>query len=826
MSRSLIPLKISESYDGYEVGGKARNLFKLLRAGLPVPEGWIIPAEEFIDHLIASDLAESAHAIFTDGEVARCSDLHKSILGVDLQPRLLQALSNLPTGSLAVRSSASVEDGALGSYSGLFSTFLGVDTNHLQDAVKGVWASVFAPEVLSYHRQITSGSDNYPAMSVLIMPLLDAHLSGVAFSADPSDGNPFRICISTCWGLGTRIVDGSEDGSSYTLDLDTLDTVAVSIGNQSKGDFLQSDGRVTARAVGADVSLSQDQLRELGQAVRRIDATLDARVDVEFAFTDCTLMILQAREILRLPPFFPDDPRETSDQCGIRHHTSTDPLKPLVRDLITRPIQHPQIPTPPWPMESMLISCVHGRAFGHWPPEPPLIRTRGEAFLRKMENWDDPEEHFFAYHEWTKNACERVLPPIRQSCARLLALSKDELAELASSRMIALFREALDLEYQGHVFYLSPSWTTSHYVEMTETLLQSWLSFPKPPPRVYSTPAEQLAMEMIQGAPTLTHARDIELQQVALGSGNLDEFICRWGYSYIIRDEHIYLDRWKSWREDPRPLRQAIEQMQRAVDQRPLTARLVESRAKADETLSLTLQRLATADQDRSTKRARLLAACVHFGRVHFRWKDDRDLVWSLTQATLRWILLEVARRLVAAGAVTKIDDVFLFDVKELYSFLGGSDSRGDEFSDIAEQRRCDQIRLNRYTLAVRPGAESPAPPEGGVMIGIPTGNGIAEGKAHIVRDASALADLADLEEGDILVLIGEGKIGLTMFFPQIAGLVYSSGNGFSHEVNILRELGKPAIVSVGENAALIEEGEPLRIDATKGTVTRLQQVG
>ena len=111
-------------------------------------------------------------------------------------------------------------------------------------------------------------------------------------------------------------------------------------------------------------------------------------------------------------------------------------------------------------------------------------------------------------------------------------------------------------------------------------------------------------------------------------------------------------------------------------------------------------------------------------------------------------------------------------------------------------------------------------------MIGIPTGAGIAEGRAHIVRENTALADLAELEEGDILVFLGEGKVGLTMFFPQIAGLAYSCGNGFSHEVNILRELGKPTIVSLGENAYEIEEGEYLRIDAGKGTVTRLQHAG
>jgi phosphohistidine swiveling domain-containing protein len=441
-----------------------------------------------------------------------------------------------------------------------------------------------------------------------------------------------------------------------------------------------------------------------------------------------------------------------------------------------------------------------------------------------MEAWDAPEEHFAAYHEWTKDTYERILPPIREGCRRLLSLSEQKLVELAPPRLGDLLKEALDLECQAHVFYVSSSWPTSHYVELTETLLQSWMRFASPPPRVYSTPAEQLALELIQGTPTLTHARDAELQQIALGHGDLDGFICRWGYSYITRDEQLYFDRWRSWREDPQPLRQAIEQMQRATNQRLLVELLEESRGRAEVALSRTTQQLAAIDPDRYTQRVRLLTACMHFGRAHFRMKDDRDLVWSHTQAALRWIVLEVGRRLVAEGVVMKGDDLFLFTPQEFLGFLGhGRPLATVAFSAIAEQRRCDQKRLARYTLATAPSAMSPAPPEGGIMIGIPTGYGIAEGRAHIVRETTALADLAGLEEGDILVFLGEGKVGLTMFFPQIAGLVYSNGNGICHESNLCRELGKPAIVSLGENAYLIEEGEGLRIDAGKGTVTRLR---
>ena len=284
------------------------------------------------------------------------------------------------------------------------------------------------------------------------------------------------------------------------------------------------------------------------------------------------------------------------------------------------------------------------------------------------------------------------------------------------------------------------------------------------------------------------------------------------------------MNRWKSWREDAHPLEYAIEQMQRAGNKRPLDQRLAPSRKRADQALARAIEQLRALFPKQHEQKTQILTAYVQFGRTHFRMKDDRDLIWSHAQAALRWILREAARRFIAHGVIPSDDDVFLFTSSELLGFFADGSSIPDEASATADQRRQEQKRLARFTLDVRGEAESPAPPEGGVMIGLPTGSGIAEGKAHIVHEDTALADLEGLEDGDILVLIGEGKVGLTMFFPQIAGLVYENGNGFCHEVNILRELGKPAIVSLGENAYLIEEGERLRIDAGKGTVTRLQQ--
>ena len=186
--------------------------------------------------------------------------------------------------------------------------------------------------------------------------------------------------------------------------------------------------------------------------------------------------------------------------------------------------------------------------------------------------------------------------------------------------------------------------------------------------------------------------------------------------------------------------------------------------------------------------------------------------------------MLEVARRLCADGVAASVDDLFLSLPEELSGFLGGGEGVPSELAKVIEKRRSEPARLARYTLLLTPYVEDPPPPAGNVIEGVPGSPGRAAGRAHIVRDTSLMDDIAGLREGDILVLLGEGKVGLTMFLPQIAGLVYENGNGICHESNICRELGKPSVVCLGANVCLLREGERLHIDGNQGNVVRLEQ--
>jgi pyruvate,water dikinase len=112
------------------VGGKAVGLAALARAGLIIPDTWVVP----VDSTPGDELAGLA----------------------DVAPRW------------AVRSSATVEDGGTRSYAGMFRTDLDVPVSGLSDAIRRVQASARSSRVAAY-RSWTRDDGEF-GVAVLLQP--------------------------------------------------------------------------------------------------------------------------------------------------------------------------------------------------------------------------------------------------------------------------------------------------------------------------------------------------------------------------------------------------------------------------------------------------------------------------------------------------------------------------------------------------------------------------------------------------------------------------------------------------------------------------------
>src|SRR5262249_13409601 len=121
--------------------------------------------------------------------------------------------------TVAVRSSASDEDGAQHSFAGQLDSFLFVPPGDVARKAAAVWQSGFSERVFAYRQ--AHGLDALPrGPAVLIQRLVNADAAGVAFGADRVTGRRGVAVVSAVFGLGTALVSGECDADTYHVGLD------------------------------------------------------------------------------------------------------------------------------------------------------------------------------------------------------------------------------------------------------------------------------------------------------------------------------------------------------------------------------------------------------------------------------------------------------------------------------------------------------------------------------------------------------------------------------------------------------------------------------
>ncbi len=292
-------------------GGKAGALGALLRAGLPVPDGFVVPFAAYLAAVRDLDLGRFAGEPDDVDAVRRTIEtrpVHAAV--IDALGRALDEIGDPP---MAVRSSAAREDTGQASAAGQHESFLAVHgVGAVAEAVRACWASLFSPRAIAY--RAASGGDDQPSddlsMAVIVQRHLDAEISGVMFTpAAPHDATR----IEASWGLGPSIVEGKVTPDAYRVAEDG--SVAHTVADKQK----RLDRRGT-RLVIRDVptaarnqptvdDATATQLARLGE---QIAAVLGGPQDIEWAIADGRTWILQARPVTAAPPP-PTSPSGASD---------------------------------------------------------------------------------------------------------------------------------------------------------------------------------------------------------------------------------------------------------------------------------------------------------------------------------------------------------------------------------------------------------------------------------------------------------------------------------------------------------------------------------
>jgi pyruvate,water dikinase len=287
------------------VGPKAATLGRLRRAGLPVPDGAVLPVQAYRAALAAAGVADAA------ARVAEADEREARRLALQVRLGLARApLAELPPpdGLVAVRSSALLEDTADASAAGQFESFLGIaDPQDQATAVRACWASLWSARALRY--LLGRGLDPAgTAMAVLIQRLVPARASGGALSRTPDGG----LLLTGAWGLGPTVAHGevvpdrfhlARDGSLVGIEPGAKDRLVACAGDAGPW------ARPVDPALVAEPCLTGPEAEELGRLVLAAEALVAAPVEVEWALGDDGLQILQARPLRVAPPPGPEEAR-------------------------------------------------------------------------------------------------------------------------------------------------------------------------------------------------------------------------------------------------------------------------------------------------------------------------------------------------------------------------------------------------------------------------------------------------------------------------------------------------------------------------------------
>ncbi len=321
------PLRDLRRADASAFGGKSANLGELLSAGIPVPSGfalaasafWAFVAETGLEGTIASAMARAASGTVEDGaaaskaigEAMRFAPLPDAVLA-ELATRYEElARESGAEPAVAVRSSALGEDGEDATFAGQQESFLWVrGFDHLCDAVRDCWVSLYTPRAIGYRAARGAGGEE-PAMGVTVQAMVDAEVSGVLFTCNPVSGDPSMVAIEASWGLGIAVVGGETTPDDFLVSKVTGEVVRRTVNAKEIEYVPDAAGRGTVRVEvpaerRGEPCLDEEHLVALVDLARRVERHYGAHQDVEWALArgrslPDALVVLQARPVTAVP---------------------------------------------------------------------------------------------------------------------------------------------------------------------------------------------------------------------------------------------------------------------------------------------------------------------------------------------------------------------------------------------------------------------------------------------------------------------------------------------------------------------------------------------
>jgi phosphoenolpyruvate synthase/pyruvate phosphate dikinase len=307
----VYPFATDEIPEIVQVGGKATSLIFMTQHGLPVPPGFVLTVTFFEPWLeVIQGTLEWAQVLNSSPEELKpnCDTVKTLAMGLELDDMhrevLTKALEPLKTDGkallLAVRSSSPEEDLEELSFAGGYETVLGVKEETLEDALRRAFASCFDERVFVYKKEHGLPVDQ-PRIAVIVQKQMAAETAGVAFSLNPVTNCYDEAVINANFGLGESVVSGLVSPDSFTVDKVSRTILERKIGKKETSVWLEPDldgGTYKEPSTSrSQLCLSDAQVLELTDMLVKVEDYYQKPIDIEWAFAEGKLYLLQARPI-------------------------------------------------------------------------------------------------------------------------------------------------------------------------------------------------------------------------------------------------------------------------------------------------------------------------------------------------------------------------------------------------------------------------------------------------------------------------------------------------------------------------------------------------
>jgi pyruvate,water dikinase len=235
----LLPLNKNIAVE--EFGGKGAQLSRMMRAGFPIPDGFVISTRAF----------------------ERFEKANFSI--EEIKSEVQFELNRIGASHYMVRSSAIGEDSDENSFAGQLDSFLcGNDIDEILQHIKKCWKSYDKENVKTYE---AISNKKLEGMGVVVQALIDPHYAGVIFTRSYLESN--AVLVEYVQGHGEKLVSGEVTPMRFH--------------------YRYGEGSSDAEFLPA--------LEEGMHVAKKIEAHYGMPMDIEWALKDGKFYVVQARKI-------------------------------------------------------------------------------------------------------------------------------------------------------------------------------------------------------------------------------------------------------------------------------------------------------------------------------------------------------------------------------------------------------------------------------------------------------------------------------------------------------------------------------------------------